>query len=114
MTTGGTAVHIAIVDTGIKLDHVDLAQNIDAADGVNCINPGQPPNDDHGHGTHVAGTAAAAFNGQGVVGMATDAKLIPIKVLNSTGFGTDAQVICGLDHVRQTIPFPRMLYRVYP
>ncbi len=99
VTSGGAPVHIAIVDTGIKLDHVDLVQNIDAADGVNCIDPGQPPNDDHGHGTHVAGTAAAAFNGEGVVGMATDAKLIPIKVLNSTGFGTDAQVICGLDHV---------------
>ena len=63
--SGGTPVQVAIVDTGIKLDHVDLAANIDAADGANCINPGQPPNDDHGHGTHVAGTAAAAFNGRG-------------------------------------------------
>ena len=42
---------------------------------------------------------AAAFNGQGVVGMATNAQLIPVKVLDSTGFGTDAQVICGLDYV---------------
>src|SRR5262249_11939273 len=64
-----------------------------------CISPGQPPNDDHGHGTHVAGTVAAAYNGQGVVGMATNAQLIPVKVLNSTGYGTDAQVICGLDYI---------------
>ena len=61
--------------------------------------PGSRPNDDHGHGTHVAGTVAAAFNGQGVVGMATNAQLIPVKVLDSTGFGTDAQVICGLEYV---------------
>ena len=92
-------MRVAVVDTGIKLDHVDLAANIAPGLGTNCINPGQPPNDDHGHGTHVAGTVAAAFNGQGVVGMATNAQLIPVKVLDSTGFGTDAQVICGLDYV---------------
>ena len=47
----------------------------------------------------MAGTIAASYNGQGVVGMATNAQLIPIKVLDSTGFGTDAQVICGLDYI---------------
>jgi len=99
VTSGGTPVRVAIVDTGIKLDHVDLASNIAPGLGTNCINPGKPANDDHGHGTHVAGTVAAAFNGQGVVGMATNAQLIPVKVLDSTGYGTDAQVICGLDYV---------------
>jgi subtilisin len=99
VTGGGTPVRIAVVDTGIKLDHVDLAANIAPGLGTNCIKPGQPANDDHGHGTHVAGTAAAAYNGQGVVGMATNAQLIPVKVLDSTGYGTDAQVICGLDYV---------------
>jgi len=98
-TSGGKPVRVAVVDTGIKLDHVDLAANIAPGLGTNCIKPGQAPNDDHGHGTHVAGTIAAAFNGQGVVGMATNAQLIPVKVLDSTGFGTDAQVICGLDYV---------------
>ncbi len=98
-TSGGTPVRVAVVDTGIKLDHVDLAANIAPGLGTNCISPGQSANDDHGHGTHVAGTAAAAFNGQGVVGMATNAQLIPVKVLDSTGFGTDAQVICGLDYI---------------
>ena len=99
VTGGGTPVRVAVVDTGIKLDHVDLAANIAPGLGTNCINPGQPANDDHGHGTHVAGTVAAAYNGQGVVGMATNAQLIPVKVLDSTGFGTDAQVICGLDYI---------------
>jgi subtilisin family serine protease len=99
VTSSGTPVRVAVVDTGIKLDHVDLAANIAPGLGTNCINPGQPASDDHGHGTHVAGTVAAAFNGQDVVGMATNALLIPVKVLNSTGYGTDAQVICGLDYV---------------
>jgi subtilisin family serine protease len=99
VTSGGTPVRVAVVDTGIKADHVDLAANIAPGLGINCINPGQPPTDDQGHGTHVAGTVAAAFNGQGVVGMATNAQLIPVKVLDSTGFGTDAQVICGLDYI---------------
>jgi subtilisin family serine protease len=98
-TSTGKPVKVAVVDTGIKLDHGDLAANIAPGLGTSCINPGQPANDDHGHGTHVAGTIAAAFNNQGVVGMATNAELIPVKVLNSTGYGTDAQVICGLDYV---------------
>src|SRR4029079_16153195 len=99
VTSGGTPVRVAVVETGIKLDHVDLAANIAPGLGIKCINPGKPPTDDQGHGTHVAGTVAAAFNGQGVVGMATNAQLIPVKVLDSTGFGTDAQVICGLDYI---------------
>jgi subtilisin family serine protease len=109
VTSGGTHVRVAVVDTGIKLDHVDLAANLAPGLGTNCVKPGQPAADDHGHGTHVAGTAAAAYNGQGVVGMATNAQLIPVKVLDSTGYGTDAQVICGLDYVaslKQSQPGP--------
>jgi hypothetical protein len=98
-TGDGTKVRVAIVDTGIRSSHPDLAANVDTADGINCITPGAAPNDDHGHGTHVAGTTAAAFNGTGVVGVATDAQLVPVKVLDQTGFGTDSQTICGLDHV---------------
>jgi subtilisin family serine protease len=60
VTTSGTPVRIAIVDTGIDLTHPDLAPNLAPGLGTNCIHPGQPPNDDQGHGTHVAGTAAAA------------------------------------------------------
>jgi subtilisin family serine protease len=112
VTSGGTPVRVAVVDTGIKLNHVDLAANLATGTGTNCINPGQPPNDDHGHGTHVAGTVAAAYNGQGVVGVATNAQLIPVKVLDSTGYGSDAQVICGLDYVAglaQSQPGPYVL-----
>jgi len=112
VTSSGTPVRVAVVDTGIQLNHPDLATNLAPGLGTNCINPGQPPNDDHGHGTHVAGTVAAAFNGQGVVGMATNAQLIPVKVLNAQGYGTDAQVICGLDYIAalaQSQPGPYVL-----
>jgi len=95
----GTAVRIAVLDTGIMPNHVDLAPNLKPAEGKNCINQGAAPNDGQGHGTHVAGTAAASFNGEGVVGVATDASLAAVKVLDDFGFGTDAQIICGFEHV---------------
>lgn len=95
----GAGIRVAIIDTGIDLDHPDLAVNIDAASGFDCIDPGTSADDDQGHGTHVAGTVAAADNGLGVVGVAPGATLIPVKVLNSQGSGTWEQVICGIDHV---------------
>src|SRR5262245_64406326 len=104
-TADGTSVRVAVVDTGIDLDHPDLAPNLSPGEGTNCITPGAPPNDDHGHGSHVAGTVGAPFNGTGVVGVATNVKLVPVKVIAANGSGTDAQVICGLDYVA-TLPGP--------
>ncbi|HUF95752.1 MAG TPA: S8 family serine peptidase [Acidimicrobiia bacterium] len=95
--TGG-GVRVAIIDTGIDSNHEDLP-NVDFASGYNCIDPGASPEDDQGHGTHVAGTVAAADNGLGVIGVAPAATLIPVKVLNSSGNGTWEQVICGIDHI---------------
>jgi subtilisin family serine protease len=92
----GAGVSIGILDTGIDLDHPDL--NVDVARGLNCMGSG-PPEDGHGHGTHVAGTAAAVRNGDGVVGVAPDAVVVPIKVLDDSGVGTDATVICGIDYL---------------
>ncbi len=56
---GATVRAIAILDTGIDLDHPDLAASIDQGDSKNCVTPGAPAEDGYGHGTHVAGTAAA-------------------------------------------------------
>jgi subtilisin len=95
--TGG-GVSIGILDTGIDLDHPDL--DVDIARGLNCTGSG-PPEDGHGHGTHVAGTAAAIRDGAGVVGVAPDAVVVPIKVLDDSGVGTDATVICGVDYLTQ-------------
>ena len=95
----GTGIRVAIIDTGIDLDHPDLAGNIDQSRGVDCISPGTSADDDQGHGTHVAGTVAAISNSEGVVGVAPGATLVPVKVLNSQGSGTWDQVICGINHV---------------
>ena len=69
--SGEVNVDIAIIDTGIQLNHPDL----NARNGTNCVTPGAQAQDDHGHGTHVAGTAAARDNGDGVVGVAPGARV---------------------------------------
>ena len=94
-TTSGTAVKVAIVDTGIDLDHPDLALNIKG--GVNTINSTKSANDDNGHGTHVAGTVAALNNSIGVVGVGNAAHLYAVKVLDRNGSGFLSDVIEGLE-----------------
>ncbi len=93
----GTGVGVAVIDTGIELSHPDLKANIIA--NKNCLSSTRNGNDDNGHGTHVAGTIAALNNGIGVVGVAPEAKLIAVKVLNRNGSGTWSSVICGIDWV---------------
>ncbi|MFQ5894266.1 MAG: S8 family serine peptidase [Nitrospinota bacterium] len=93
-------VDIAIIDTGIDLDHPDLNvfQAVDCTKGPNCEKGGDG-NDGHGHGTHVAGTAAALDNGIGVVGVAPGARLWAVKVLRDDGSGFFSDVIEGIDYV---------------
>lgn len=90
-------VDIAIIDTGIDPKHRDL----NVVGGVNCIPGGLSFNDLYGHGTHVAGIAAARDNRIGVVGVAPGARLWAVRVLNSQGSGTTASIICGIDWVTQ-------------
>jgi subtilisin family serine protease len=94
---GGGAVNadIAVLDTGIDVDHPDL----NVAGGTNCVTGGTDSDDQNGHGTHVAGTAAAKDNDTGVVGVAPGARLWAVQVLNSSGGGTWSSVICGIDWV---------------
>ncbi|MCA1839047.1 MAG: S8 family serine peptidase [Actinomycetota bacterium] len=91
-TGTGKGVTIAIIDTGIALDHEDLKAKIvqghDYIDGDNNPTPDGPNPDpiDAGHGTHVAGIAAASTgNSYGVAGVAPDAKIMPLRVLDETG-----------------------------
>ena len=97
----GSGVEIAVIDTGIQTNHPDLAQNI--AGGKNCLRSGNYQ-DQNGHGTHVAGTIAGIHNTQGVVGVASGAKLWAVRVLDRKGSGTWSQVICGLDFVTSKAP----------
>lgn len=91
----GDAVRVAIIDTGIDLNHPDLQANIKG--GFNALSKKKAPNDDNGHGTHIAGTVAAIRNGIGVIGMLPNADIYAVKVLDSTGNGYVSDVIEGVD-----------------
>ncbi len=86
---------IAILDTGVSSSTGDLV----IAGGTNCVSGGTFTSDGTGHGTHVAGIAAALDNGVGVVGAAPGARVWSVRVLNSSGAGSDSTLICGLDWV---------------
>lgn len=90
----GAGVKVAVIDTGIDCTHPDLAVN--CAGGYDFANDDTDPMDDHGHGTFVAGIVAAAQNGTGVMGVAPDARLYALKVLDDTGFGWWSDVIAAL------------------
>jgi subtilisin family serine protease len=99
ITGGSPAVLVGDIDTGIDFNHPDLRQNIDVANSVNCVSgapvPGLAAQDDNGHGTHTAGTIAAASNGIGIVGVAPNVRIAAIKSGNADGFFFPEAVICG-------------------
>ena len=87
ITTGNSDVVIAIVDTGVDLDHPDLMANI--IPGYNFINEELPPEDIFDHGTPCAGIAAGIMNNHiGIAGICPDCSIMPVKVLDDQGFGS--------------------------
>jgi subtilisin len=97
-TSDGTGIGVAILDTGIDLAHIDLAANIHP-DTFASPSFGTTCQDDNGHGTHVAGIVGALDNDTGTIGVAPKATLYCVKVLDSSGNGSDSDVIAGLDWV---------------
>ena len=99
ITGGSPAVLVGDIDTGIDFAHPDLAPNIDVANSANCLSgapvPGVAAQDDNGHGTHTAGTIAAASNGIGIVGVAPHVRIAGIKAGNSDGFFFPEAVVCA-------------------
>lgn len=94
-TQGNRDIVIAVVDTGVDLDHPDLAAKL--VPGYDMVNDDAIPADDSGHGTHVASIAAAdTNNGQGVAGVAWGARIMPIKVLDAGGNGRSTHVAAGI------------------
>ena len=121
VTTGSDAVTVAVIDTGIDYSHPDLSSQMWINPGENCpgcrtdgidndgngyvddwrgwdfANGDNDPMDDHGHGTHVAGTiGAAGNNGIGVTGVSWHVRLMPLKFLSAAGTGTTADAVSAV------------------
>ena len=112
----GNGITVAVVDTGVDVDHPDLVSNlfvnpgeiagngidddgngyVDDVTGFDFADWDADPNDVNGHGTHVAGTIAAANNGFGATGIAPDATIIPVRVLGDNGSGSSNAVAAGI------------------
>ena len=97
---GSSAILVGDIDTGLDYTHPDLAPNVDDAASANCVSgvavQGMvAANDDNGHGTHTAGTIAAAKNTIGIVGVAPNVKIAGIKAGNSAGFFFPEAVVCA-------------------
>ena len=109
---GSASVVVGDIDTGLDFTHPDLAPNVDFANSVSCIGgvPNTSPaawNDDNGHGTHTAGTIAAAKNGIGIVGVAPNVRIAGIKAGDVNGFFFPEAVVCafmwaGTHHIQVT------------
>ncbi|KQT89338.1 peptidase S8 [Marmoricola sp. Leaf446] len=102
ITDGNRNVLVGVLDSGIDPDHPDLAPNIDTRSSVNCSAAGRPDTSATGwypttsdHGTHVAGTIAAARNGVGIVGVAPNVRMASVKVVNDDGFIYPEYAVCG-------------------
>lgn len=95
LTEGSEEVIIAIIDTGVDVQHQDLKDKV--IQGYNALDQSSDVTDTHGHGTHVAGIAAAVTNNiTGIAGVAKQNKILPIKVLDNKGEGTSFEVAEGI------------------
>ncbi len=109
---GSPGVVVGDIDTGLDFTHPDLAPNVDFADSASCLGGVPDTNpaawmDDNGHGTHTAGTIAAARNDIGIVGVAPKVKLAGIKAGTAAGFFFPEAVVCafmwaGTHHINIT------------
>ncbi|MGI5912324.1 MAG: S8 family peptidase [Syntrophomonadaceae bacterium] len=95
-TAKGEGVVVAVIDTGVDYQHNDLASNI--VGGKSFVSSEKDYMDNNGHGTHVAGTIAA--NGK-ILGVAPNAKILAVKVLNKDGMGSYSDIIQGISWARQ-------------
>ncbi|MGC8780357.1 MAG: S8 family serine peptidase, partial [Anaerolineae bacterium] len=101
LTFGSYSLVVAVIDTGVDLSHPEFAGRL--LTGYDYVNQDNAPNDDNGHGTHVAGIiAAAANNGIGVAGLAANVKLLPLKVLDSAGNGNYYDIAAAIYRAADT------------
>ncbi|MGO4541481.1 S8 family peptidase [Paenibacillus sp. 2TAB19] len=93
--TTGHKVKVGVIDTGIDFNHPDLRQSLSR--GINLLNRSLLPHDDNGHGTHIAGTIAAANQLQGMIGVAPRALISPVKAFDHNGSAFVSDIILGID-----------------
>ena len=106
--TSASNVVVAVLDTGVRYTHEDLAANMwvnpqDGGHGWNALSPTNPPSDDsgNGHGTMVTGVlGAAGNNGKGVVGVAWQVQIMACKCFNNQGLGTISDCVACMDYAR--------------
>ena len=98
---GSSDVYVAVIDSGIDYENLDLAHAVDKNLSRNTINGSSYTTiDKYGHGTHIAGIIGAkGDNGAGIAGINWDVKLISVKALNDKGSGTVASVMSAVDYV---------------
>lgn len=94
MTTGHR-VKVGVIDTGVDFGHPDLRHSL--LRGINLINRSKMPYDDNGHGTHIAGTIAAANQMQGMIGVAPRALIAPVKAFDYNGSAFVSDIILGIE-----------------
>ena len=99
----GEGVKVAVLDSGVNFNHFDLRDNFDSSAnelGYDFVSDDFFPEDVYGHGTHVAGILAAASNGFGVVGVAPNAQIVALRVLDDNGEGTASRIIEALQWIQ--------------
>ncbi|MCR8846556.1 S8 family peptidase [Paenibacillus sp. SC116] len=94
-TTTGHRIRIGVIDTGADYHHPDLRHSL--LSGINFVQPGRPPQDDNGHGTHIAGTIAAANQMYGIIGVAPRALIHPVKSFDENGSAYVSDIVQGIE-----------------
>src|SRR5690349_10256263 len=95
-TIGSADVTVAVVDSGVDMHHPDLVDRL-RTDGRDFVDGDDDPSDENGHGTNVAGIIAATLdNGEGIVGLAPGVSILPIRVMNAKGAGSDRAIARGV------------------
>ena len=94
----GAGITVGIVDSGVQGDHPDLAGRVLGGASIQggAVTPGGGTTDVNGHGTHVAGIIGAGVNGVGIVGVAPEVTILPVRVLDSNGVGANSDIGAGI------------------
>ena len=94
-STTGHRIKVGVIDTGVDFSHPDLKHSLGR--GINLLNRGMLPHDDNGHGTHIAGTIAAANQLHGMIGVAPRAMIYPVKAFDHNGSAFVSDIMLGID-----------------